>query len=239
MAYKDKVRSLLARLQLQHATTSGRRSIPSKLYDVTAGFVNIDGRSLDIIQTAPIAMSAAERLLLYTFAFTTRPQRYLEIGTLSGGSALIVCAAMDTLGTTGTITCVDPKPMIAPEHWSILSSRTRLIEGYSPKVLKDAANKAGGHFGLVLVDGDHTTSGALNDLIGVLSVCEPSAYIMCHDCINPSVERAIDKFVASYRKRVIDLGTLTREMTIVKKEDGTAGANEMWGGLRVLQVKAA
>ena len=102
----------------------------------------------------------------------------LEIGTLFGGSCLMALTAMRDLGVIGTVTCIDPLtgyydvtsdptsgvPVSAgtlyrnlescgfgPDRIDLracLSSDPAAIEGLDP-----------GHFGVVLIDGDHTMSG--------------------------------------------------------------------------------
>ena len=84
-----------------------------------------------VLNTAPVSMLPAERLLLYTLVFGVRPRRYLEVGTLFGGSAAIVCAALDTLDWTRVLISVDPEPRIAPALWGHLQRRATLVQGYS------------------------------------------------------------------------------------------------------------
>ncbi|MFM7173520.1 MAG: hypothetical protein ACKO4U_10860, partial [Caldilinea sp.] len=50
-------------------------------YDVTPIAGHFDVRWLEPVESAPVWMSRAERLLMFTLAFTLRPQHYLEIGT--------------------------------------------------------------------------------------------------------------------------------------------------------------
>src|SRR5829696_4848095 len=69
----------------------------------------LDAQQFEVLGTAPVSMLPAERLLLYTLVFSMRPQRYLEVGTLFGGSAAIVCAALDALGLATRMVLVDPE----------------------------------------------------------------------------------------------------------------------------------
>jgi predicted O-methyltransferase YrrM len=195
----------------------------------------IDLAGMDVMNWAPAALSPSERLLLYSLTFCLRPVRYLEIGTLHGGSALIVAAAMDAIGTEGRMICVDLHPQIAPEHLSRLEKRATFLEGRSPDVLPLAEKTAGGRFDLAFIDGDHTYSGALADADAVISVMsEPRAYVVFHDAFNPDVQRALDDFVAGHQARLIDFGILTREVSWTRGED--SDAQTPWGGLRVMQV---
>jgi len=201
-------------------------------YDVTACAGEINLADLDVVQWAPVWMTRAERLLLYTLSFTLRPERYLEIGTLNGGSALLVAAAMDSLKTNGRLICVDPQPQIKPEHWQRLASRTTLVQGYSPDILPKACETAGGKFDLILIDGDHTHAGALRDARGVLPFAADGAYILFHDSFSADVARAIDDVVSENSSQLADFGSLTREYTVAP-----AFGPGRWGGLRMLQVR--
>lgn len=188
----------------------------------------------DLIAHAPVWMTPGERLLLFTLAFTLRPTRYLEIGTLHGGSALLVSAAMDSVGGDGRLVCLDPEPRIAPEHWARLQHRAKILRGLSPQALPEARSMAGGLFDLVLIDGDHTGAGVVRDATGVLSVAAPGAYVLFHDSFNPDVASGIDRFMAANADRVHDVGPLTREVT---HEEGPGGAVADWGGLRLAIVR--
>ncbi len=204
-------------------------------WDMSRG---LDMQQLGVLATAPVSMLPSERLLLYALAFGTRPQRYLEVGTLYGGSAAIVCAALDTLELTTRMALVDPEPRVDAQLLAHLERRATLVRGYSPAAITDAAAAAGGSFDFILIDGDHTYQGTLNDLNGVLPYCLAGAYIVCHDCFYPTVEQAIDDFVLKHTPLVADFGPLTRDTSSAADADGNVSAQHAakWGGLRVLQV---
>jgi predicted O-methyltransferase YrrM len=227
-----KVKSILRRLIAASPLVSAKQDYP--LCDVTATFAEFDLSSMAVITTAPVWMTRAERLLLYTLTFTLRPTRYLEIGTLRGGSALIVAAALDHLNSDGRLICVDPAPQIEPDHWQQLAPRTTLLTGYSPDVLREARRLAGGPFDMVLIDGDHSYQGAIRDAAGVLEFVADGAYLLFHDCFFPEVGQAIDDFVAEHPNHLLDHGPLTREITTEARDNGPALT---WGGLRMLQVR--
>jgi hypothetical protein len=204
------------------------------VHDVTPFASEFDPTTLEVIKWAPVWMTRAERLLLYTLAFTLRPVRYLEIGTFQGGSALLVNAAFDALQSDGRIVCVDPKPQIKPEHWDRLAARATLIQGYSPDVLPQAVEAAGGPFDLVLIDGDHSYKGVMRDSMGVLPYVSDRAYLLFHDSLFSDVARGLDDFARQQAHQIVDFGTLTREVTYQQTEQGTA---VRWGGLRLMQVR--
>ena len=204
-----------------------------KVHDVTSCLTDIDLNALDVLEWTPAHMSRAERLLLYTLIFTLRPTRYLEIGTLHGGSALIVTAAMDTLDSSGKLVCVDPNPRISPEHWEKLKHRSTVVEGFSPDVLSKAQQIAGGPFDFVLIDGDHSYEGLMRDAVGVLPFVSNGAYILFHDSFFSEVRRGLDDFVKEYADQVVDFGAMTREVTLQQ----TNAVPIEWGGLRMVQVR--
>ncbi len=203
--------------------------------DVTACFGEFDTSMVEILRTAPVWMTRAERLLLFTLAFTLRPQRYLEIGTLHGGSALIVCAALDATRADGRIVCLDPRPQVAPENWAKLEHRATLVTGSSPHALPQAQQAAGGAFDLVLIDGDHTRDGVLRDAHGVLSFAANGAHVLFHDCFNPDVKAGIDEFARKHANRLVDAGPMTREVTM---QEAPNGAKIPWAGLRMMKVRS-
>jgi predicted O-methyltransferase YrrM len=202
--------------------------------DVTAYAGDFDTGYVEVIRTAPVWMTRAERLLLFTLAFTLRPQRYLEIGTLHGGSALIVCSAMNAGQTDGKIVCLDPRPQIAPETWAQLQQRATVVTGLSPQALPQTREAAGGNFDLILIDGDHTRAGVLRDANAVLSVASPGCHILFHDCFNPDVKSGIDEFARKHAHRLVDSGPMTREIT---SETLPNGERVAWGGLRMIEVQ--
>lgn len=225
-----------------------KRNIPSRLipqgplavgpnvrvYDVTAFLADIDLEALDVIRWAPAWMTRAERLLLYSLVFGLRPRCYLEIGTLEGGSALIVSTAMDASGNDGRMVCVEPNPQIDPEHWSRIGSRATLLQGSSPDVLPDAYETAGSPFDFVFIDGDHTYAGVLRDANGVLPFVADGAYLLFHDSFLPDVARAVHVFVAQHSDQIVDFGTLTREVTLQPQPQAEP---IQWGGLRMMQIR--
>jgi predicted O-methyltransferase YrrM len=201
----------------------------------------LDEQQFAVLRTAPVSMLPPERLFLYAFVFGVRPQRYLEVGTLFGGSAAIVCAALDALRLDTRMALVDPEPRVDAALLAHLERRAAIIQGYSPGALKDAMDAAGGKFDFVLIDGDHGYEGTLRDLDGVLPCCLNGAYILCHDCFFPTVAQAIDDFASRHAPRVVDFGPMTRDTSAAADANGNISAEHAarWGGIRVLQVRSA
>jgi predicted O-methyltransferase YrrM len=223
---------ILGRSQKPRRIAAAESELP--VYDVTAFAAELDWDALEVLRWAPVWMTRAERLLLFTLIFSLRPARYLEIGTLHGGSALIVSAAMKASGNAGRLTCIDPRPQIAPEHWQRLEPHTTLLEGFSPNILPQAREAAGGSFDFVLIDGDHSYAGVLRDANSVLPFVADGAYLLFHDSFYSDIVRAMRDFAAQHRDQIVDFGALTREVTLEARPDA---APVRWGGLRLMQVR--
>ena len=219
-------------IQPEAQASTPPRDLP--LFDVSDRLSDFDPSVLGLIPTVPVWMTRAERLLLFTLTYTLRPARYLEIGTLQGGSALLVHAAMEALGGDGRMICLDPQPQITEANWATLRGRATLLRGFSPDALPEACALAGGTFDLVLIDGDHTATGVVRDATGVLSVTGPGSHILFHDCFNFDVGGGIDEFVRTHATRVLDVGPLTREISC---ERAPNGSRVVWGGLRLVILR--
>lgn len=188
---------------------------------------------VDLMLSAPALLLLPERLLLYTLVRGLRPRRALEIGTRHGGSAALICAALDDVDA-GLLVCLDQNPEVPGELWASIAHRATLVRGASPAALASASATAGGPFEFVFIDGDHTRAGVARDLDGVLGVAAPGASILCHDSHYADVAGGIDDSVARHRGTLIDCGTLSAVSTEPRlRRDGTI---ERWGGLRLLRV---
>ncbi len=174
-------------------------------------------------------MTFSERVVLYSAVFGLRPRRCLEIGTHKGGSAAIIVAALDDIGE-GTLACVDPNPLVAPEHWRQVAHRATLHAGGSPDVLPAARQAAGGPFDFALIDGDHEVEGVIRDVEGVLPLLSDTAYLLFHDAHFSPVREGIDRMLARHGRRLTDCGMLSAEQTPDGENPGVS-----WGGLRMVK----
>ena len=211
----------------------GKRKPTVELIDRTGGGPPLTF-DLDTMRDTPAQMSSGERMMLYSLIYATRPERYLEVGTFRGGSALVVHAAMDASGNDrGRLYCIDPAPMFEPAHWEAVAARTQMINGFSPDILPLARDEAGEPFDFVLIDGVHELAATRADAEAVLPLVQDGAYILFHDSLHHEVSQAIDEFVIAHEE-IVDFGTLTRESTFETREDGS---RIRWGGLRATQVR--
>ena len=203
------------------------------LFDVTSLLDKFDLSFLEVIKSAPVWMSRAERLLLFSFIFCLRPAAYLEIGTFKGGSALIVSSAMDASENNGRMVCIDPDPQIEPLDWQKIHHRASLVKGYSPDILPEALEILGNRLDFALIDGDHRAASVLKDANGLLPFASKGAYFLFHDCFNAEVQEGIEYFLGQHSKNVKDCGILTREYT---KEEHSGKNPTWWGGMRLVKV---
>ena len=207
-------------------TAAGERAAVSAAGTSPSGYAP---KRFEVVYRAPALMVMSERVVLYGLVFGLRPRRCLEIGTHRGGSALIIAAALDDLGE-GTLSCVDLAPQIDPEDWRAMAHRATLFSApSSPGVFHEMAEKAGGRFDFALIDGDHSTAGALRDINGMLGVLEDSATIVLHDAHNDEVTQAIRLAVENRESGLIDCGMISTE----KSFDAAQGV--YWGGMRMLR----
>jgi hypothetical protein len=187
--------------------------------------------NLDIIRIAPAQLVTPERLLLYALVYGLRPKHCLEIGTAQGGSALIICSALDEIGL-GQLVIVDPAPQIAPEHWARMAHRAALIVGRSPEALSQAQQLAGSKFDFVFIDGDHSFEGVLKDIEGVIPLLDAGGYILLHDAHYFEVKEAIDEALRRY-PFLTDCGMVSKEAH--PTDHFYKNQRIIWAGFRLLR----
>lgn len=187
-------------------------------------------RRFGVIETAPVLMTPPERVALYSLVFGRQPRAVLEIGTAHGGSASIICAALDDVGA-GLLVCVDSHPQVKPEIWEKIKHRATLITGRTPEAIADARRAAGLPFDFALIDGDHEMPGVLNDIEGALPHLSDDALILLHDAHYHWVEHAIDVAVSRRPQVLADAGLIS----VMRSPNVKTGA--VWGGLRLLRYR--
>ncbi|MBI5863784.1 MAG: class I SAM-dependent methyltransferase [Planctomycetes bacterium] len=180
----------------------------------------------------PVAqLRICERLMLYSIVYAEKPRNCLEIGTCNGGSALILCGAMDDNGF-GRLVCVDQRFQISEPVMRLIEPRVRLVEGTTPDVLPRAAEAAGAPFDLAFIDGDHSADGVYRDAAGTLPLLSPRATLLFHDSHYHEVRAGIDRLVRDHAESLTDCGELTLEETALEVPGW--GVN-LWGGIRMLR----
>ena len=191
---------------------------------------------LAALHAAPTEMMMAERLLLYSLALGLKPNLCVEIGTFRGGSATILCAAMDDNGH-GRLVCVDPEPRISDSTWRMISHRANLYQADSPGVLSTIPELTHGGVDFVLIDGDHSREAVLADVRGVLPFLADQAHLLFHDCHYREVRQAIEDLLAEYPGLFVDCGVLSVHETFDKEHLHQDPLSPVWAGLRLLRYQ--
>lgn len=189
---------------------------------------------LSKIYTAPILMLMPERVALYSLIYGLKPRHYLEVGTFQGGSAVIVCAAMDDTGF-GQLVCVDPNPRLTDETWQQICHRARVVTGPSPDVLPQAAAMISEKFDFAMIDGDHSYEGVVKDIEGALPLLANRAYLLFHDCHYFEIEEAINFALKKYPTQLSDFGLISVQKN--PQDQFVNGKQVIWGGLRLLKFQ--
>lgn len=145
--------------------------------------------------------------LMYSIAVGMRAKRILEIGCNDGTSTLpFLKAAFEVDGHVDSVDVCDVAVAEAVINKLELQSRWTFTQGNSHDVLKKFKAE-GRQYDIVLIDGDHTYSGAKEDLEDCVAMLSTNGIVFTHDnwCVSISVdwnkpfgERAIlgDAFLA-------------------------------------------
>jgi predicted O-methyltransferase YrrM len=171
-----------------------------------------------------------ERLLMYTITYALRPRYVLEIGTAQGGSAQILCAALDDRDL-GRLVCVDMQFQISDPIWKRIAHRATLVEGMTPGVFPKVREAATEPFDFAFIDGDHSYEGLLADIDGTLPLLADRAALLFHDSHHDRVRHALDDAVQKHAEVLADFGELSFERTTIPPPGPDSGD---WGGLRLL-----
>jgi len=138
-------------------------------------------------------MTLAQRLLLWSLVYGLAPKRYLEIGSLGGGSAMIVASAIKALAQDEfKAVCIDPKFQLSDETRAYLGESFTYIESKnSPEAVIEATKQAGGLFDLIFVDGDHRYDYVLTDIMLTVPYLAKGGYLLLDDASHIQVREAI------------------------------------------------
>lgn len=159
-------------------------------------------------------MCDTDRIYLYALIRGIRPTSCVEIGTRWGGSARIICAALEDNGQ-GQLVGIDPAPgaFLAPKR--ALHNRFRLVEGFSPQDVPRAVEGMG-PIDFALIDGMHTYHSVCRDLEGLRPFLAQGAHVLMHDAHHVGILRAADEFLARHPESV-DMGMVTRSPKFTKE----------------------
>jgi predicted O-methyltransferase YrrM len=178
------------------------------------------------LSAAPAQLSLTERLLLFALVRALSPAVSVEIGTMWGGSALILTEALRH-HPAAELWCVDPMPALRVD-WSTLEPIARLIREPSPQALTTVAARMSGPIEFAFIDGIHTRAAVLADTRGLLPHLARSALLVYHDAHCHPVAEAIEECLRE-DARLSDAGLICR---FVNRDLWPSG---LYGGLRMLR----
>ncbi|MBD2281557.1 class I SAM-dependent methyltransferase [Aphanizomenon flos-aquae] len=154
---------------------------------------------ISVVERSPSLMPLAQRLFLWSFVYGIAPKRYLEIGTDTGGSAMIVMGAILALGVDDFRgVCIDPEFKLDQSMREYLGENFTYIQGKnSPEAMIEAAQS--GLFDLILIDGNHTYDHALIDILLATPYLNRGGYLLIDDAAHPQVRDAISYVIENCR----------------------------------------
>ena len=127
---------------------------------------------------------------VYSFAKFYKPDRIVEVGTDTGGTAVGWARALKE-NQKGRLTCVDMDAYSQNTYprgvqtnlakVGIPLDRVDLQQGNSLEVIPALSKELKGQVDIYLVDGDHRYEGALADMENGLPMVKPGGFILVHD----------------------------------------------------------
>lgn len=177
----------------------------------------------------PWSMTRAEQAVLIQLLRVTKPKVAIEIGTYNGGSLQVISEFSEK------VYALDLEASFKDKRCENLPNVTYLI-GNSQSILPqlvDKINKSDEVVEFVLIDGDHSAKGVLEDINNVLKLIPKSAItVILHDSFNPDCRsgmKAYDYNTNPYVKYV-ELDYVTGAFN----HDNLY--REMWGGFGCIEM---
>ncbi|WP_296381340.1 class I SAM-dependent methyltransferase [Winogradskyella sp.] len=178
----------------------------------------------------PWSMSRAEQATLIRVLQTIKPKVAIEIGTYNGGSLQVISEFSDK------VYAIDLTPSYRDKRCDDLSNIEYLI-GDSKRIIPELVSKINNSDEVVefiLIDGDHSTKGVLEDITKVLNLIPKQPItIILHDSFNPACRKGMTSYNYNSNPYVhyIELDYVTGAFN----HDGLY--REMWGGFACIQMQ--
>ena len=187
--------------------------------------------NIDRLEPGGLAhMSQRERLCLYSLVYGLAPRYALEIGSYTGGSAMIISGALDDVGLGGRLMCIEPNgAAIDARARSTIAHHGVFGVGFFPDDVPETfdGRPTDGLFEFCFYDADHTEDFVARTLALVPRYLAPGGFIVSHDSYNAAQARDIDTAVRT--AGLIDCGMITRCANDV------AEPGQLYGGMRLLK----
>lgn len=178
----------------------------------------------------PWSMSRAEQATLIQLLQSIKPKVAIEIGTYNGGSLQAISEFSDK------VYAIDLTPEYRDSGCEHFSNVNYLI-GDSKSVVPELVEKINNNDEVVefiLIDGDHSTSGVLEDITNILKLIPKQAItIILHDSFNPACRKGMKLYDYNANPYVhsVELDYVTGAFN----HDGLY--REMWGGFANIEMQ--
>ncbi len=154
-----------------------------------------------------------EAAALYRRIFQMKNPKGVEIGRFSGGSTILLAAAV---GATGKLISIDIDPQDDKSLAAILSrynfsERVNLIKGDANEVFFEGEEL----YDFVFIDGDHTYEGAKRDHNKWGAKVKPNGYIIHHDMSASRIYATQHKVLAQLKDDI--LAIQAKEVRVVEE----------------------
>lgn len=180
--------------------------------------------------TIPWSMSKAEQSVLIQLLQHIKPKVSIEIGTYNGGSLQALSAYSEK------VYAVDLMPEYRDERCTAFNNVEYLI-GDSKTIVPELVDKLNNSYDIVefvLIDGDHSAQGVLDDITNILKlVPSQQILIILHDSFNPNCRTGIKSF--DYNSNQFVHAVELDYVTGLYNHDGLD--REMWGGFAAIFMK--
>lgn len=180
--------------------------------------------------TIPWSMSRAEQSVIIQMLQRIKPKVSIEIGTYNGGS-------LQALSTySEKVYAIDLMPEFRDERCDAFDNVDYLI-GDSKIIVPELVEKLNNSdevVEFVLIDGDHSTLGVLEDITNILKlVPKQPMVIILHDSFNPDCREGMKAYDYNANKYVhaVEIDYVTG----LFNHDGLY--REMWGGFAAIFMK--
>ncbi|MCA0153391.1 class I SAM-dependent methyltransferase [Winogradskyella vincentii] len=178
----------------------------------------------------PWSMTRAEKATLIQLLQNIRPEVAIEIGTYNGGSLQVLSEFSEK------VYAIDITPEYRDEQCNRLKNVEYLL-GDSKVMIPQLINKindSNENIEFVLIDGDHSTKGVLEDITNILKIVPKKPItIILHDSFNPACRKGMKAYDYSNNDYVhkVELDYVTGAFN----HDGLY--REMWGGFGLIQLR--
>ncbi len=178
----------------------------------------------------PWSMSTAEQATIIQLLQTIKPKVAIEIGTYNGGSLQVLSAFSEK------VYAIDLSPEFRDsrcEAFKNVSYKIGDSKTIIPKLVSEI-NNSDEVVEFILIDGDHSTDGVLQDITNVLQLIpKQNITIILHDSFNPDCRKGMQAY--NYNSNSYVHAVELDFATGLFNHDGLK--REMWGGFACIEMQ--